>query len=42
MDDNFMTWVIEESMKEGTLLALALKQGRISQVHEGWEQSWMQ
>ena len=36
MDDNFMTQVIKESMKEGTLLDLTLKQGRTGRVHEGW------
>lgn len=42
MDDNFMTQVTEESVKEGTLLDLTLKQGRTGQVLEGWGQSWMQ
>lgn len=35
MDDNFMTWVIEESVKEGTLLALALKEESVRCMKAG-------
>lgn len=39
MDDSFMTQVIKESMKEGTLLDLTLKHVRTRWMHEGWGQS---
>lgn len=42
MDDHFITQMIKESMKEGTLLDLTLKQGRTGWVHKSRRHSWIQ